>query len=130
MPFLATDQALWDKIIRINLYGALNLHHAVCPGMVAAGGGRVVNIASDAARVGTSGEANSSGGSATGAATAGATGTASGASATGAATAGATGTASGGGTMGSGTGTTSGGTGTTGSASGHRFAISAGGACL
>ena len=26
-PFLTTDQALWDKIIRINLYGPLNTHH-------------------------------------------------------------------------------------------------------
>jgi 2-hydroxycyclohexanecarboxyl-CoA dehydrogenase len=57
MPFLSTSSDLWDKIIRINLYGPLNLHHAVCPGMVARGGGRVVNIASDAARVGTSDEA-------------------------------------------------------------------------
>jgi 2-hydroxycyclohexanecarboxyl-CoA dehydrogenase len=57
MPFLATDRALWDKIIRINLYGPLNMHHAVCPRMAEAGGGRVVNIASDAARVGTSDEA-------------------------------------------------------------------------
>jgi len=57
MPFLKTDQALWDKIIRINLYGPLNTHHAVCPRMVANGGGRIVNIASDAARVGTSDEA-------------------------------------------------------------------------
>ena len=45
------------KIIQINLYGPLNMHHAVCPGMVERGGGRVVNIASDAARVGTSDEA-------------------------------------------------------------------------
>lgn len=57
MPFLQTDRTLWDKIISINLYGPLNLHHAVCPGMVERGGGRVVNIASDAARVGTSDEA-------------------------------------------------------------------------
>ncbi|GLR66878.1 acetoacetyl-CoA reductase [Acidocella aquatica] len=57
MPFLKTDQALWDKIIRINLYGPLNTHHAVLPRMVAHGGGRIVNIASDAARVGTSDEA-------------------------------------------------------------------------
>jgi len=56
-PFLKTDQALWDKIIRINLYGPLHTHHAVCPLMVARGGGRVINIASDAARVGTSDEA-------------------------------------------------------------------------
>jgi 2-hydroxycyclohexanecarboxyl-CoA dehydrogenase len=57
MPFLKTDVALWDKIIRINLYGPMNTHHAVLPLMLANGGGRIVNIASDAARVGTSNEA-------------------------------------------------------------------------
>jgi 2-hydroxycyclohexanecarboxyl-CoA dehydrogenase len=57
MPFLKTDRALWDRIIRINLYGPLNMHQAVCAGMAARGEGRVVTIASDAARVGTSGEA-------------------------------------------------------------------------
>ena len=56
-PFLDTDVALWDKVIAINLYGPLHMHHAVLPGMVANGGGRVVNIASDAGRVGSSGEA-------------------------------------------------------------------------
>jgi 2-hydroxycyclohexanecarboxyl-CoA dehydrogenase len=57
MPFLKTDRDLWDRIIRINLYGPLNMHQAVCAGMAARGTGRVVTIASDAARVGTSGEA-------------------------------------------------------------------------
>jgi 2-hydroxycyclohexanecarboxyl-CoA dehydrogenase len=56
-PFLSTDQALWDKIIRINLYGPLNTHHVIAPLMVARKGGRIINIASDAARVGTSNEA-------------------------------------------------------------------------
>lgn len=56
-PFLATDKTLWDKIIRINLYGPLNTHHVVAPLMVARGAGRIINIASDAARVGTSNEA-------------------------------------------------------------------------
>ncbi|KPQ08291.1 MAG: 2-hydroxycyclohexanecarboxyl-CoA dehydrogenase BadH [Rhodobacteraceae bacterium HLUCCA12] len=56
-PFLATDIALWDKVIQINLYGPLHMHHAVLPGMVKNGGGRIVNIASDAGRVGSSGEA-------------------------------------------------------------------------
>src|SRR3546814_5434869 len=56
-PFLATDKALWDKIIAINLYGPLFTHHAVAPRMAARGGGRIINIASDAARVGTSNEA-------------------------------------------------------------------------
>jgi 2-hydroxycyclohexanecarboxyl-CoA dehydrogenase len=55
--FLQTDKALWDKIIAINLYGPLNTHHVVAPLMVARGGGRIINIASDAARVGTSSEA-------------------------------------------------------------------------
>ncbi|HEY4042171.1 MAG TPA: SDR family oxidoreductase [Rhodopila sp.] len=55
--FLDTDTALWDKIIRINLYGPLHLHHVVLPGMVRRGFGRVVNVASDAGRVGSSGEA-------------------------------------------------------------------------
>jgi len=56
-PFLDTDMELWKKVIDINLYGPLNMHHAVLPGMVKNGGGRVVNISSDAGRVGSSGEA-------------------------------------------------------------------------
>jgi len=56
-PFLKTDPAFWQKIISINLVGPMNLLHTVLPGMVARGGGKVVNIASDAGRVGSSGEA-------------------------------------------------------------------------
>jgi 2-hydroxycyclohexanecarboxyl-CoA dehydrogenase len=56
-PFLQTEKPLWDKIIAINLNGPLYMHKAVLPGMVSRNGGRVVNIASDAARVGTSTEA-------------------------------------------------------------------------
>ena len=56
-PFTRTEPAQWDKLIAINLTGALHMHHAVLPGMVARKAGRVVNIASDAARVGSSGEA-------------------------------------------------------------------------
>jgi len=56
-PFLKTDPAFWQKIISINLVGPMNLLHCVLPGMVARGGGKVVNIASDAGRVGSSGEA-------------------------------------------------------------------------
>jgi 2-hydroxycyclohexanecarboxyl-CoA dehydrogenase len=47
----------WQKLIAINLTGALNMHHAVLPGMLERRHGRIVNIASDAARVGSSGEA-------------------------------------------------------------------------
>jgi 2-hydroxycyclohexanecarboxyl-CoA dehydrogenase len=56
-PFTKTEPAQWDKLIAINLTGALHMHHAVLPGMAARKAGRIVNIASDAARVGSSGEA-------------------------------------------------------------------------
>ncbi len=56
-PFTKTAPVDWNRLIAINLTGALHMHHAVLPGMVARRKGRIVNIASDAARVGSSGEA-------------------------------------------------------------------------
>jgi 2-hydroxycyclohexanecarboxyl-CoA dehydrogenase len=56
-PFTKTVPAEWERLIAINLVGPLNMHHAVLPGMVGRKAGRIVNIASDAARVGSSGEA-------------------------------------------------------------------------
>ncbi|MBE0547152.1 MAG: SDR family oxidoreductase, partial [Rubrivivax sp.] len=56
-PFTKTEPSQWERLIAINLTGALHMHHAVLPGMVARRAGRIVNIASDAARVGSSGEA-------------------------------------------------------------------------
>lgn len=53
-PFLASAPSHWKPVIDVNLYGALNILHAVCARMKAAGGGRVVCIASDAARTGAS----------------------------------------------------------------------------
>jgi 2-hydroxycyclohexanecarboxyl-CoA dehydrogenase len=55
--FLDTDPELWDRIIRINLYGPLHMHRAVVRRMAGRASGRVVNVASDAGRVGSSGEA-------------------------------------------------------------------------
>ena len=55
--FVDSDPADWDRIIAINLYGVLHTSRAVLPVMAAQGGGRVVNLASDAGRVGSSGEA-------------------------------------------------------------------------
>jgi len=55
-PFLETEPDFWEKVISINLVGPLNLHRAILPHMVENGGGKVVNIASDAGRVGSSGE--------------------------------------------------------------------------
>jgi len=56
-PFLSTGPDLWQKIISLNLYGPIHMHYAVCRRMAERKGGRVVNIASDAGRVGTSNEA-------------------------------------------------------------------------
>eukprot|EP01037_Dinobryon_pediforme_P011826 gene11826-biopygen7190 len=56
-PFTKTVPAEWDKLIAINLTGALHMLHAVLPGMAERKTGRIVNIASDAARGGSSGEA-------------------------------------------------------------------------
>ena len=56
-PFTKTTPDQWERLIAINLTGALHMHHAVLPGMAARKCGRIVNISSDAARVGSSGEA-------------------------------------------------------------------------
>jgi 2-hydroxycyclohexanecarboxyl-CoA dehydrogenase len=55
--FIDSDVELWNRIIAINLYGPLNVQRVIVHGMVQRGFGRVVNVASDAARVGSSGEA-------------------------------------------------------------------------
>jgi 2-hydroxycyclohexanecarboxyl-CoA dehydrogenase len=54
--FVDTKPEEWEKLLDINLRGPLNMHHLVLPGMLARGRGRIVNISSDAARVGSSGE--------------------------------------------------------------------------
>ena len=56
-PFVDSDPGDWDRVIQVNLYGVLNTSKAVLPVMAAQGHGSVVNLASDAGRVGSSGEA-------------------------------------------------------------------------
>jgi 2-hydroxycyclohexanecarboxyl-CoA dehydrogenase len=56
-PFVKSSPSEWERLIAINLTGALHMLHAVLPGMVSQGYGRIVNVASDAARGGSSGEA-------------------------------------------------------------------------
>ena len=56
-PFTRTQPSEWNQLIAINLVGALHMHHAVLPLMVDRKAGRIVNVSSDAARVGSSGEA-------------------------------------------------------------------------
>ncbi len=55
-PFLQNPQELWAKILHINLHGPIRLTHAIVKSMVEQGAGNVVNIASDAGRVGSMGE--------------------------------------------------------------------------
>jgi 2-hydroxycyclohexanecarboxyl-CoA dehydrogenase len=54
VPFLETDEAFWDRVIEINFKGCLRLTSAALGGMAERGWGRVVNIGSDAGRVGSS----------------------------------------------------------------------------
>jgi 2-hydroxycyclohexanecarboxyl-CoA dehydrogenase len=56
LNFVDTKPEDWEALIDINLRGPLNMHHLVLPSMLARGYGRIVNISSDAARVGSSGE--------------------------------------------------------------------------
>jgi 2-hydroxycyclohexanecarboxyl-CoA dehydrogenase len=53
-PFLDTDEEFWDRVIEINFKGALRLTRAILPEMIEQRWGRIVNIGSDAGRVGSS----------------------------------------------------------------------------
>jgi 2-hydroxycyclohexanecarboxyl-CoA dehydrogenase len=61
MSFVDTTEDFWDRILELNFKGALRVTHAVVPGMMERGWGRVINIGSDAGRVGSSLEAVYSG---------------------------------------------------------------------
>jgi 2-hydroxycyclohexanecarboxyl-CoA dehydrogenase len=55
--FTGTDPALWDRVLAVNLRGVIAVTHAVLPGMQERRRGRIVNTASEAGRVGSSGSA-------------------------------------------------------------------------
>jgi 2-hydroxycyclohexanecarboxyl-CoA dehydrogenase len=55
-PFLENPPEMWDRIIAVNLMGAIRLTRRILPPMVEARAGKIVNISSDAGRVGSTGE--------------------------------------------------------------------------
>lgn len=55
-PFLDSDESSWGRIVGVNYLGTVRCCHVIVPQMIERGVGRVVNIASDAGRVGSSGE--------------------------------------------------------------------------
>jgi 2-hydroxycyclohexanecarboxyl-CoA dehydrogenase len=54
MPFLATDEDFWERVLDVNFKGTLRLTQAFLPEMIDRGWGRIINIGSDAGRVGSS----------------------------------------------------------------------------
>lgn len=56
-PFLETDWGFWEEIVAVNLLGPMGVTRAFLDGMIEKGeGGRIVNVSSDAGRVGSTGE--------------------------------------------------------------------------
>ena len=55
--FVRTDPAMWERVLGVNLTGTIAVTHAVLPGMQERGRGRIVNVASEAGRVGSQGSA-------------------------------------------------------------------------
>ena len=61
IPFVQSEPDFWAKVIAINYVGVLHTCREILPVMIEAGGGHIVNLSSDAGRVGSSGEAVYSG---------------------------------------------------------------------
>jgi 2-hydroxycyclohexanecarboxyl-CoA dehydrogenase len=55
--FGQSTEDLWDRVLAVNLRGVLAVTHAALPGMQERGYGRIVNVASEAGRVGSAGSA-------------------------------------------------------------------------
>lgn len=55
-PFVDNTPEFWDRIVELNFMGPVRLTHALLPAMIERGSGKIVNVASDAGRVGSLGE--------------------------------------------------------------------------
>lgn len=55
-PFLDNAPDFWDRVVAINFLGPVRVARAFLPAMIEAGGGKIVNVSSDAGRVGSLGE--------------------------------------------------------------------------
>jgi 2-hydroxycyclohexanecarboxyl-CoA dehydrogenase len=55
-PFVDNPPDYMDRVVAVNLGGTLHLTQALLPAMITAGKGKIVNVSSDAGRVGSSGE--------------------------------------------------------------------------
>lgn len=56
--FVKMTKAIWDEVLGVNLTGPFNVTHEVLPGMVEAGWGRIINIASIVGQTGNFGQSN------------------------------------------------------------------------
>jgi 2-hydroxycyclohexanecarboxyl-CoA dehydrogenase len=56
MPFMENPPDFMDKVIAVNLMGPIRLTKAILPAMIEANAGKIVNVSSDAGRVGSMGE--------------------------------------------------------------------------
>lgn len=55
-PFLESDPSSWQTLVDVNLLGTMNICYVAGPHVIRNGGGRIITIASDAARIGSAGE--------------------------------------------------------------------------
>lgn len=55
-PFVENTPEFWDRIVSLNLMGPVRVTRAFLPAMIEARSGRIVNVSSDAGRVGSTGE--------------------------------------------------------------------------
>jgi 3-oxoacyl-(acyl-carrier-protein) reductase len=56
--FIKMTREMWDEVMGVNLDGLFNVTHAVLPGMLESGWGRIVNVSSIVGQTGNFGQAN------------------------------------------------------------------------